>query len=107
MKFGAFNACPKCEAKPVSEDDYAMSLAMTDHYFPRDELEKMGSQLAHGQKLHIDPEVKWRFIQLLKSEGIGQESAESTPFIPTEALDLLETDRNRGTRKWWKFWRSS
>lgn len=82
-----------------------MSLAMTDHYFPKDELEKMGTQVANGEKLHIDPEVKWRFIQMLKAEGVGKETSASRAYVPVEALQFLEDNRESHSRKWWRFWK--
>jgi len=104
MKFGAFNACPGCGATPESEEDYALSLAMTEHYFPKPELEKMAGQVAKGEKLYIDPEVKWRFIQLLRAEGVGRQTEASQPFVPGEALDLFPEEPVAKPRRWWRFW---
>jgi hypothetical protein len=33
IKFGAFCPCPECGDVPATEDDLALSLAMSDHYF--------------------------------------------------------------------------
>ena len=105
MKVGAFNPCPKCAATPVSKDDYATSLAMTEHYFPVSELEKLGLQVANGETLHIDPEVRERFIQLLKAEGVGRDDERFGPVEPTDALDVLSDDDHASRRSWWRFWR--
>ena len=105
MKFGAFNACPECEAVPVTEDDYAMSLAMTEHYFPKDELKKMGTLVANGEELHIDPEVRWRFIQMLKAEGVGRPTDSARPPAHLDVARLLADTRETMPRQWWRFWR--
>jgi len=104
MKYGAFNSCPKCQAVPESEDDYAVSLAITEHYFPKDELKKIGSQVSKGEELHIDPEVKWRFIQMLKAEGVGRPSAVGSQSIPIETISFLDEYTESPPRQWWRFW---
>lgn len=105
MKFGAFNSCPQCQATPESEDDYATSLAMTEHYFPKDELEKMGVQVSNGEQLHLDPEVKWRFIQMLKAEGVGHPDSSGRQAFSMDAMNLLVDGPEDTPRRWWKFWR--
>lgn len=98
MKFGAFNPCAGCGASPQSEDDFAISLAMTDHYFPKSELEKLGEQVARGEKLQIDPEVHERFVQLLRSEKRFQ-----APVSPDE-VDPLDFPA-KPEAAWWAFWK--
>jgi len=41
FKFGAFNSCGKCGAKPRDVDELALSLAMSDHYFDEPTLEQI------------------------------------------------------------------
>ena len=65
MKFGAFSACKQCGAMPSSEDDYALSLSITDHYFDISTLEEMGRNIAIGTPPHLDPESRRNLIQMI------------------------------------------
>jgi len=38
IKFGAFVPCKHCGELPKEDDDWILSLAMTDHYFDLNEL---------------------------------------------------------------------
>jgi len=105
MKFGAFNSCPKCEATPESADDYAVSLAITEHYFPKVELEKIATQVSNGEELLIDPEIKWRFVQMLKAEGVGQPPGPVKPAVPLDTVRFLEDTEAPAPGRWWRFWR--
>ena len=66
MKFGAFNACPKCKAAPSTEDDLAISVAMSDHYFDKPTLERMGADVAAGKPMHLAPETRRDLIKSLR-----------------------------------------
>jgi hypothetical protein len=90
---------------PESEDDYAVSLAITEHYFPKEELVKIASQVSGGETLHIDPEVKWRFIQMLKAEGVGRPDSSRNASVSLDALNLIPTGPAEPDRHWWKFWK--
>lgn len=48
MKWGAFNHCGQCQARPRTDDELALSLAFTDHYFDRDTLQQIGSGIMSG-----------------------------------------------------------
>jgi hypothetical protein len=69
-KFGAFVPCPACAARPQSEDDLALSLAMTDHYFDRPTLEQMGALLRDGKRPLLDPESHDQLVQQIRSSGM-------------------------------------
>jgi hypothetical protein len=103
MKFGAFNSCPECQAAPESEDDYAVSLAITEHYFPKEELAKISAQVSNGEELHIDPEVKWRFIQMLKAEGVGRPPITGRQTVPMDTIRFLDSAVEPAPRHWWRF----
>lgn len=72
IKFGAFCPCPKCHRCPTSEDDLALSLAMTDHYFDLPSLEQMGKDLQNGKPLHLDDETRAQLIEVIHSSGMLQ-----------------------------------
>ncbi len=57
FKFGAFNPCDHCGALPVTEEDYALSFALTDHFNSEDELQKVGQQIASGVKPRLGPDL--------------------------------------------------
>jgi hypothetical protein len=58
LKFGAFNSCGKCGGSPKTEDDFALSLAMTDHYFDKPTLEKMGADLKMESRPTLIPRLE-------------------------------------------------
>jgi hypothetical protein len=72
IKFGAFTPCEKCEATPVNEDDLAISLAMTDHYFDMPTLEQMASDIRIGERLTLEPETYEALIQLVRMKDVVQ-----------------------------------
>ena len=45
VKHGATCACKQCGAKPATDDDLAVSFAMSDHYLSQAELESMGQRI--------------------------------------------------------------
>ncbi len=70
MKVGAFSVCKQCGAIPSSEDDYVVSLSMTDHYFDISTLEEIGRNIAIGKPPHLDPESRRNMIQMIRSSGM-------------------------------------
>lgn len=87
LKFGAFNSCGKCGGSPKTEDDFALSLAMTDHYFDKPTLEKMGADLKNGKPPHLDPKTREQLIsELRKFSG------------------LFGIPDRKPSKPWWKFW---
>ncbi|MFZ4590375.1 MAG: hypothetical protein ACOYN6_05220 [Ignavibacteria bacterium] len=89
IKFGAFNNCPVCNSEPITEEDFIMSVAMTDHYFDENALKTMGSDIKAGKELKLTPETR---EYLSKSVGVLRE------------YGLLETPKSE-KKNWWKFWR--
>lgn len=57
FKFGSFNPCEKCGALPDTEDDYALSLIYSSHFFPDEELEDIGRQIASGKRAVLKPDM--------------------------------------------------
>lgn len=73
IKFGAFVACPECAAVPATEDDIAVSLAMTDHYFGRAELERMAAAVHAGTPPKLDPETHANLLRQVRATGLLDE----------------------------------
>lgn len=91
MKFGAFTACKQCGATPLSEDDYVLSLAMTDHYFDEPTLREMGAKFADGRPQHLTPESRRNLIQMLRSSGKFHSAVRATDVSDADIHDQRKT----------------
>lgn len=54
IKWGAFNACQKCHARPTTDDELTTSLLFTDHYYDQETLAKVSEEIRNGVKFNID-----------------------------------------------------
>ena len=63
MKFGAFVDCPTCGVKPETDDDLAVSLALTDHYLDMATLEQLGLSIKSGKPPCLDDDIKEEFLR--------------------------------------------
>ncbi len=70
IKFGAFVPCPECSGVPKNEDDLAISLAMTDHYFDMPTLEQMGASVRDGKPIQLDPDSRANLIDSIRNSGM-------------------------------------
>jgi hypothetical protein len=70
IKFGAFCPCQECAATPATEDEVALSLAMTDHYFDRETLERIGADIRVGKPIQLDDQTRNNLITQLRSMGV-------------------------------------
>ena len=68
FKFGAFNRCEKCGALPESEDDVAVSFALTDQVCNKATLEQLGQHIAKGMPIHLDAEIKEALDPMMQNE---------------------------------------
>lgn len=57
FKFGSFHPCEKCGALPATEDDYALPVIYSSHFFPHEELEDIGRQIADGKRAVLKPDM--------------------------------------------------
>lgn len=73
LKFGSFLPCDQCQARPRTEDEMIVSLAMSDHYFDQPTLEQMGQYIQeHGVPPRLDPESEKAFrrnFEEIKASG--------------------------------------
>ena len=70
IKHGAFCPCSRCAAVPQSEDDLALSVVMTDHYFDRRTLQRMGTSVREGRPSHLDPDTRKQLVVALRGSGL-------------------------------------
>ncbi len=73
IKFGAFVACPACAGVPATEDDIALALAMTDHYFDQPSLERMAAAVRAGTPPSLDPETHANLLRQVRATGLLEE----------------------------------
>ena len=96
IKFGSFCPCDECNEEPKSDDDLALSLALSDHHFSLQELEQMGERIRSGERLQLDPQQKADMIDMIR------ETQSKLPEI--ERLMAEEMDLGTKKKPWWKFW---
>ena len=84
-KFGAFNPCEGCQATPRSEDDFVLSLALSDHYFQKPALDQMGADIAAGKPLQLDPDTRRMLIGVLRETGMFRGVAKAADVSTTTA----------------------
>jgi len=65
FKFGAFNPCSKCGAKPRDVDQLALSLACSDHYCDKATLEHISKIIQTGREPVIDRTLVQRITEEL------------------------------------------
>lgn len=83
LKFGSFMPCDQCQARPRTDDEMIVSLAMSDHYFDQPTLEQMSQYIQeHGRPPQLDPE----------SEKVFRRNYEEVKA--TGALDQLFEERD-------------
>lgn len=63
IKFGAWVPCKNCGAEPRTEDDYAVSVVMSDHYQLPENLKQLRDDIAQGKRPVLPPELRRRVIQ--------------------------------------------
>jgi hypothetical protein len=78
FKVGAFTPCPHCGAEPMSLDEQAHSLALTDHYLTPEGLTQVQQRASNGLPVDIDSEFYEQLLQTLREE--------------------------QQRKPWWKFW---
>ncbi len=74
LKFGSFLACDQCQAKPQTDEELIVSLAMSDHYFDHATLDSMGEYTKeNGHPPQLDPESEKTFrknLEDVKASGV-------------------------------------
>jgi hypothetical protein len=100
IKCGAFVPCPKCSAAPQTEDELALALAMTDHYFDMPTLEQMGAAVRDGNPPHLDPQTHAQLLETIRSSVI---LAKLAGLFPGGEAPPAE-QRPPPKKPRWRFW---
>lgn len=87
MKYGALNPCEKCGEKPQAENDFVVSLALTDHYLNATVLQEASVKIKKGEQIRLDPQSRQQLLKAVKSMRVLLPGRPSIPSKP-----------------WWKFW---
>ena len=88
IKHGAFTDCPHCGERPVSDEDFVISLAMTDHYFDVATMKQMGVAVAEGKPPHLDEKSRQDLLKQL-------ENVRKTPVDVLSAVGLRPLKRKK------------
>lgn len=99
-KFGAFCPCPRCHAMPQNEEDLALSMAMTDHYFNLPTLKLMGAKIRSGKAIHLEPETHARLIADIRSSGLVAQMQDASQQLGAPDATTAAPPK----KPWWKFW---
>lgn len=102
IKHGALVLCPECLGHPETEDDMALSLAMTDHYFDLPTLERMGEAVREGEPPRLDPATHAGIVAMIRQCGMAAELKRLA-----EGWGEVEEgprDDRPPRRSWWRFW---
>ena len=102
LKFGAFLPCGDCSALPQNEEEVALSLAMTDHYFDLPTLKQIGTSIANGKPPQLDEQTHAKMLEMIRgSDAKGELNFAPAPLPRLDGADLSETKQ---AKPWWKFW---
>jgi hypothetical protein len=102
MKFGAFVPCPECRQAPGTEEELALSLAMTDHYFDIPTLEQIGASIRQGQPPKLAPETHSELVEMIRDSGMLQRI--QTMFSDPDQEPMLPQVDPPPRKRWGKFW---
>ena len=87
FKFGAFLPCKKCGTRPESEEDRAVSLVITDHYFPQEKLEAISTDLKNGKLDIINPDQLKILVEEMRLFS-----------------SIMNETKPKNKKPWWKPW---
>ena len=91
-KIGAFLPCPNCGKVPKTDEELAVSLAMTDHYFDKADLDKMSEATRrNGKAPELSRETQQQMVEAIRR---------LRPMLP----DMIKQDSATDRRPWWKLW---
>jgi hypothetical protein len=104
IKFGAFVPCPECASFPQTEDDLALSLAMTDHYFDMPTLEQMGASVRDGKPPHLEPDTHARLVRDIRESGMLARLQGMFAGIGAAQQASTQAATPPPKKPWWRFW---
>lgn len=96
LKHGAFNPCESCGFRPTEDRDMAYSLALTDHYFAVETLQKIGAAIPEKGIPELPPEQEREreLIATVRDPRIQR-------MVPRRALDRAAAkDQTNFIKRW-------
>lgn len=85
-KSGALVVCGSCNAAPLANSEYAVSLALSAHLSSKDELAQYSHELRTGKKLSVPREALVQALDALKDpQLLAMLGAQPQPATPTPA----------------------
>ena len=70
IKFGSFTECGECGFLPAAEIDLAYSVALTDHYFDQNTLQKISKNMKAGRpRPHLPADQEKKFLKAVRDEN--------------------------------------
>ncbi len=114
MKTGAFTSCEKCGCRPQSEDDFCMSLGLSDKEQDMPTLKWLSEQMQNGRRVEMDSDSLASTRQMIRSLPPEYRKAMFEGTLPSDMKKHLEklgvqTDKASAgssavSKPWWKFW---
>ena len=112
FKSAAFCPCPDCAALPQHEEELALSLAMTDHYFDRPALNEIATSIQAGKPPQLDEHTHAKMLEMLHGpefmhdtfspERFDERTPDPSPHLPR--LDGADQAPASIKAPWWKIW---
>ena len=100
LKSGAFLPCEACSAVPHDEEEIAISLAITDHYFDFSTLKQIGASIADGKPPQLDEHTHAQMLALIR----GSDAMRGLTQAVLPRLDGADLPKTSPAKPWWKLW---
>lgn len=85
IKWGALGNCKACGARPQSDDDLMLALALTDHYLDKAGLQKFASNIKAGNRPKLSESLRQQFAPaILEARRIGISSSAESKAMPVQ-----------------------
>jgi hypothetical protein len=75
FKKGAFNPCEYCAVSPRSEEELALSIVLTDHYFNQVNLEQLSTWVKDSGSAELSSGMLREWIGQIRNSGILRHSS--------------------------------
>ena len=102
-KSGAFNKCQKCGVSPQTEEEFSLSIALTDYYFGKTVLDQIGADIEKGFPFHLDPQARQNLFQMRHTLPPEMRLLAAKIGMPHSGENQLEETADK-KKPWWKIW---
>ena len=89
MKFGAFTQCPECNGEPKTDDEFVISLVMTDHLYNGFEVTDC-NLIAKGGRRYLPYVFTKHVVAMLSSVLNSDRAIDANIFIIRAFVKLRE-----------------